>query len=110
MRKLRVEARAKRVPYELPDLAVRVDHAGDEHLLQNFRAQARLTLAQSGAAAAAGSTRRGRGGPGHDAGGSPVADRAARAARRRRVLPRLCRGEQTPGGRGGSAATNERRG
>ena len=84
MRKLRVEARAKRVPYELPDLAVRVNHAGDEHLLQNFRAQARLTLAQSGAAAAAGSTRRGRGGPGHDAGGSPVADRAARAARRRR--------------------------
>ena len=49
MRKLRVEARAKRVPYELPDLAVRVNHAGDEHLLQNFRAQARLTLAQSGA-------------------------------------------------------------
>ena len=72
MRKLRVEARAKRVPYELPDLAVRVNHAGDEH--RRISAHARRVLAQSGAAAAAGSTR--RQGPGHDAGGSPVADRA----------------------------------
>ena len=107
MRKLRVEARAKRVPYELPDLAVRVDHAGDEHLLQNFRAQARLTLAQSGAAAA-GSTRRGRGRPGHDAGGSPVETALPEPPGGGAYFQTLP-GEQTPGGRGG-AATNERRG